>query len=79
MQLPFTINLLPDGSVVHQDGEYLGTWDTDESDAHFQFTPDGAEAVLFYHPYRWRLCEMIAEWLEQRQSASLGQKKKPAS
>ena len=31
--LPYRINFLPDGSVISADGEYPGTWDTEESDA----------------------------------------------
>lgn len=58
----YNINLLKDGSVVTRDGEYLGTWDTDESDAMFEFTPDGSSDVLVAHPFRSFLCEMIENW-----------------
>lgn len=67
--LPFKINLLDDGSVVTGDGEYLGLWDTDESDAIFEFTPEGAAAPLLIDPYRWSLCQKIESWLDGRSSA----------
>ena len=35
-----------DGDVVTQEGEYLGTWQADESDAIFEFTPHGADKPL---------------------------------
>ncbi|AEV38685.1 hypothetical protein PSE_4181 [Pseudovibrio sp. FO-BEG1] len=62
MELTFKINLLKDGSVVTKDGEVLGTWDTDESDAFYQFTPEGAGAPIFLHPFMGELCTMIVEW-----------------
>lgn len=61
-ELRFAINLLPDGSVVTRDGEYLGTWDTDETDAFYQFKPDGALEALFADPYRGPLCDRIERW-----------------
>lgn len=39
-ELRFAINLLPDLTVVTRDGEFIGTWDTDETDAFYEFTPD---------------------------------------
>jgi hypothetical protein len=60
------INLLEDGTVVTSDGEYLGTWGTDESDAVYQFTPDGASEVLFADVFKGRLCSTIWEWHEAR-------------
>jgi hypothetical protein len=42
--LLYPINFLDDGSVVTRDGEYLGTWTTDESDAIYEFTPDGLDS-----------------------------------
>lgn len=64
--LPFPINLLPDHSVVTQEGEYLGSWGTDESDAMYEFTPDGAEQYLLESPFRWELCERILSWHQAR-------------
>jgi hypothetical protein len=65
-ELRFSINLLEDLTVVTRDGEYLGTWDTDESDAFYEFTPDGHEQYLLMDPYMGRLCEQIEEWLRTR-------------
>jgi hypothetical protein len=64
--LPWKINLLEDGSVVTQDGEYLGTWDMDEND-HPSFTPDGASESLLFHTFIPMLCDKIEEW-RQKQS-----------
>lgn len=64
MDLKYNINLLPDGSVVTKDGEFLGTWESDEND-HPSFTPDGASGHLLFHPNRYRLCEMIEEWRQR--------------
>jgi hypothetical protein len=60
--LRYEINLLDDGSVVTRDGEYLGTWDTDDTDAFYEFTPDGSSEVMFANVFRHRLCESIIEW-----------------
>jgi len=61
-ELRFSINLLEDKTVVTRDGEYLGTWDTDESDAFYEFTPDGDETYLLMSPYMGTLCEQIEKW-----------------
>ena len=61
-RLRYRVNLLDDGSVVTEDGEYLGTWDTDESDALYQFFPDGATVPLFIDPFRGLLCKAIDTW-----------------
>lgn len=65
-ELRFDINLLDDGQVVTKDGEVIGTWDTDETDAFYQFTPDGEAAHIFMDPYRGPLCDKIKRWLEAR-------------
>ncbi len=57
----FKINLMSDGSVVTQDGEYLGTWEGDEND-HPSFTPDGASEPLFFEMGMGLLCTKIDEW-----------------
>ncbi len=59
--LRLKINLLDDGSVVTQGGEYLGTWEGDEND-HPSFTPDGETVVLFFDVFIDSLCERIEEW-----------------
>jgi hypothetical protein len=67
MQLPFEINLLPDSSVVHKDGEYLGTWHIDEeTDAFHVFVPDCAEGERFMDPNIPGLCERILAWMAAR-------------
>ena len=60
--LPFAFNLMTDRSVVTREGEYLGTWGKDESDAFYQFTPDGSSEVLFEARYIGLLCEEIEQW-----------------
>jgi len=60
--LRYAVNLLPDESVVTMEGEYLGTWDTDETDALYQFTPDSESEPLFVDPYRQSLCNRIEQW-----------------
>lgn len=59
--LRFKINLLDDGSVVTQDGEYLGTWELDAED-HPSFTPDGEVESLLWSPWVGQLCEKIDAW-----------------
>jgi hypothetical protein len=68
MNLRWPINLLEDGTVVTQDGEYLGTWGTDESDAFYEFTPDGAAQPLVSAVFVKFLCEDIKDWHDRRQS-----------
>ncbi len=60
----YPINLLDDGTVVTRDGEYLGTWGADESDAIYEFTPDGSSEVLFANVFRGELCDTIRKWHE---------------
>lgn len=62
--LPYVINLLDDWTVVTRDGEYLGTWTTDESDAIYQFIPDGQTEVLLEGLFKGELCRMIRDWHE---------------
>jgi hypothetical protein len=64
--LLYPINFLDDGSVVTRDGEYLGTWTTDESDAIYEFTPDGAIEPLFDDVFKGALCRTIREWHDSR-------------
>lgn len=65
-ELRFDINLLDDGQVITKDGEFVGTWDTDETDAFYQFTPDGETEHVCMDPYRGPLCDKIRRWLEAR-------------
>lgn len=66
MELRYEINLLGDYSVVTKDGEYLGTWGTDESDAFYEFTPEGADQYLLESPFRGDLCQKILKWHQAR-------------
>ncbi|MFC3322637.1 hypothetical protein [Mesorhizobium cantuariense] len=66
MNLRWPINLLEDGTVVTQEGEYLGTWCTDESDAIYEFTPDGAAEPLLRSGFMKLLCDSIKEWHSQQ-------------
>ncbi|MCD1266866.1 hypothetical protein B5M44_25570 [Shinella sumterensis] len=60
--LQHRVNLLDDGLVVTDEGEYLGTWDADDTDAFVRFFPDGAVEYLFLDPFRWGLCNRIEAW-----------------
>jgi len=62
VNLKFDINLLGDGYVVTKDGEILGTWDTDESDSTYEFTPDGNDGPTLTSPYVKFLCDKIGAW-----------------
>lgn len=61
----FKINLCEDGSVVTEDGEYLGTWEADEN-SHYSFTPDGETEVLFFEMWVGLLCQKIADWHDKQ-------------
>lgn len=71
MDMKYNINLLPDGSVVTRDGEYLGAWESDDND-HLSFTPDGAAGPVLHHPFRYRLRELIGEWCGREHSGEGG-------
>lgn len=60
--MQYRINLLNDGSVVTKDGEYLGTWGTDDSDAIYEFTPDGETVPILQDVFMGRFCTAIEEW-----------------
>ncbi len=66
--LRWPINLLKDGSVVTQNGEYLGTWGTDESGAIYEFTPDDAAEPLLSNAFVKFLCNGIKEWHDKKPS-----------
>lgn len=61
-RLRYPVNLLDDGSVVTNEGEFLGTWGKEEFDALFQFLPDGATEPLLMDPYFGLLCKKIDAW-----------------
>jgi len=60
----FPINFLDSGDVVTKVGEFIGTWDTDETDAFYEFTPNGASEPLFSDPFMGSLANSIQEWLD---------------
>lgn len=63
--LIYPINLCDDGSVVTNEGEYLGTWTLDKYTDPW-FTPDGAEEPLFSHVSIGLLCYRIRDWHEEQ-------------
>jgi hypothetical protein len=68
----FKINLCKDGSVVTDDGEYIGSWDMDEN-AHPSFTPDGATEPLIFDVFVGSLCDRIRAWHEADTRRSLSE------
>ena len=56
------------GDVVTQEGEYLGTWQADESDAIFEFTPHGADKPLLSDGFVKCLCDSIEQGHSQQKS-----------
>lgn len=69
-EMRYHINLMEDGSVITESGEYLGTWDINETDAIYQFTPDGADKPIFLHPFVPWLCDMIEEWHKEQNATT---------
>lgn len=62
----FEINFQKSGDVYTRYGEFLGKWDTDESDVWYEFTPDGASEVLFSDQYMRSLSDQIQIWLHKK-------------
>ena len=56
--------------AVTRDGEYLGTWATDENN-HLSFTPDGESEVLFFEMWKGMLCQKIADWYEAQDQVQI--------
>ena len=59
--LRFNINLVEDGSVITEDGEYIGSWELDENGFAY-FTPDGSSEVMLTDPFVGLLCKQIEDW-----------------
>lgn len=70
--LIYPVNLCDDGSVITEDGEYLGTWTLDKY-RDFGFTPDGAGEPLLSYPLLGLLCMKIRDWHEEQNAISEGQ------
>jgi len=68
-ELVYPVNLCDDGSVITNDGEYLGTWSMDEYE-HPSFTPDGEEEALLSHVLVGLLCYAIRDWHAKQQPNS---------
>lgn len=62
----FPINLMDGGDVITRDGEFLGTWTTDETDALYCFIPDGETEPVLTDPFVGSLCTRISAWHEDR-------------
>lgn len=62
----YSINLLADGTVITREGECVGTWAIDETDAIYEFTPDEANAPAVKDTYIPGLCGKIEEYLAGR-------------
>lgn len=62
----FDINFQESGDVYTKFGEFLGTWSTDESDAFYEFTPDGESEALFSEPFLRPLSDKIKFWFHQK-------------
>lgn len=59
--MPTHWNILLDssGDVITRDGEIIGTWSTDDSDAFYEYTHNGASEPLFGSPFKGLLCKYI--------------------
>ena len=62
--LRFKINLVEDGSVITEDGEYIGSWELDENGFAY-FIPDGYSEVTLTDPFVGLLCSKIEDWYNQ--------------
>ena len=61
-QLRYRINLIENGDVITNAGEFLGIWDIDET-GFFNFTPDGDKNPKITAPLVGALCAKISSWL----------------
>ncbi|WP_338606841.1 hypothetical protein V6617_10015 [Pelagibacterium nitratireducens] len=50
-----------------KDGEYLGTWGSDDTDATYEFTPDGETVPALQDVFMGRFCIAIEEWRVRRE------------
>ncbi|MPM20172.1 hypothetical protein SDC9_66601 [bioreactor metagenome] len=57
------VNFWPNGEVVTDDGELIGTWDLDAED-HPSFTPIGAKEELFWNIGIPLLAWDVVKWLD---------------
>lgn len=64
--LRFKINLIEDGSVIEENGEYLGTWELDENGFAY-FTPDDENDVRLTDPFLGLLCRKIEDWHNEQE------------
>ena len=54
------INLIDDGSVITEDGEFIGMWEPDE-DGFVYFMPDGQNEIRLCNPFVGLLCKKIED------------------
>lgn len=64
MDLRYPINLMENGDVITSEGEYLGTWDTDEADLFHRFTPSGGSEPTIINMHLGPFCAAIRAWHE---------------
>ena len=65
LPLKFKINLIDDGSVITEDGEFIGMWEPDE-DGFVYFMPDGQNEIRLCNPFVGLLCKKIEDWYESQ-------------
>ena len=60
-ELPYEINFMFDGTseVKKKNGEVIGHWDTDSTDAIYEFTPLGEDKPTLSHPFMGVLVKLI--------------------
>lgn len=63
--LAFTINLIEDGSVLTNDGEYIGAWELDEN-GFYHFISNRDDDFRTLDPFMGILCKKIEDWFKEK-------------